>query len=224
MGIKVNSVKRTFKNGKIEVKALKDISFGLDHGTFNVLKGRSGSGKTTLINIIGALDYPTEGNVFINDDDITTLSERQRDKLRREYMGFVFQSVALVSNMTAFENIDFILRIASDMKANERKKRIEECMTLVGLKNKLNMYPHQLSGGEQQRIGIARAIAHRPKLLLADEPTAELDTHTSLQIVKIFKDLIEENKITIIMTTHDPKMMELADNVIELKDGELIYA
>jgi putative ABC transport system ATP-binding protein len=136
-------------------------------------------------------------------------------------MGFVFQSVALVSMMTAYENVEFILRI-SGFPLRERKKRVETCLHLVGLSARMNHLPQELSGGEQQRVAIARAIAHKPKVIFADEPTAELDTNTGLQVVKIFKDLIVQEGTTVVMTTHDPGLMDVADKVYELEDGEII--
>jgi len=141
--------------------------------------------------------------------------------LRRKDMGFVFQSVALVSMMTAYENVEFILRI-SGYPAKERKKRVEACLDRVGLAARMHHMPPELSGGEQQRVAIARAIAHRPKIIFADEPTAELDTNTGLQVVKIFRDLIEHEGATIVMTTHDPGLMDVADKVYELADGEIV--
>jgi len=149
------------------------------------------------------------------------MSERKRDALRRSKLGFVFQSVALVSNMSAFENIDFALRIAK-YSGKERKKRAEECLDFVGLKKRMKHYPGEMSGGEQQRVAIARAIAHRPMLLLADEPTAELDTTTGLRVVKLFKELVTRENITVVMCTHDPSMMGVADRIFTLEDGVVI--
>lgn len=149
------------------------------------------------------------------------MSEAKRDNLRREDMGFVFQSVALISLMSAYENVEFGLRI-SEYDRKDRKKRAEECLSFVGLGKRMDHKPHELSGGEQQRVAIARAIAHKPKVLFADEPTAELDTAMGLQIMKVFRDLVEKEGATIVMTTHDPNMMELGDCVCTLEDGELI--
>lgn len=215
-----SNIKRGFPTAGEIFWALKGVDLSIPKGRLTILKGRSGSGKTTLINILGALDYPTEGQIFFDGEDITGLSERRRDGIRRTDIGFVFQSVALVSMMTAYENVEFGLRISGCPKA-ERKKRAESCLAMVGLSTRMNHMPQELSGGEQQRVAIARAIAHRPKVIFADEPTAELDTNTGLQVVKIFKDLVQQEAATIVMTTHDPGLMDIADRVYELEDGEL---
>lgn len=203
--------------------ALKGIDLTVAEGKLTILKGRSGSGKTTLMNILGALDYPTEGDIVFNGASLAKLSEAKRDYVRKSEMGFVFQSVALVGMMTAYENVEFILRI-SGYPARERRRRVEACLDRVGLGGRMNHMPAELSGGEQQRVAIARAIAHKPKVIFADEPTAELDTSTGLQVVKIFKDLIEYENATIVMTTHDPGLMDVADKVYELADGEIVNA
>jgi len=218
--ITAKGIKRSFPVGGITYWALKGIDLNVAPNKLTILKGRSGSGKTTLMNILGALDYPTAGDVLFAGESITAMPERGRDALRRVSMGFVFQSVALVSMMTAYENVEFILRI-SGFPAKERRKRAEACLDRVGLAGRMHHLPPELSGGEQQRVAIARAIAHRPKVIFADEPTAELDTNTGLQVVKIFKDLIEQESATIVMTTHDPGLMDIADKVYELADGEI---
>jgi putative ABC transport system ATP-binding protein len=214
-------IKRGFPTGGGTFWALKGMNLTVEENRLTILKGRSGSGKTTLMNILGALDPPTEGDVIFCGQNISRASERKRDLIRRKDMGFVFQSVALVSMMTAFENVEFILRI-SGYPSRERRKRAEECLQRVGLGQRMSHLPQELSGGEQQRVAIARALAHKPKVIFADEPTAELDTNTGLQVVKIFKDLIEFEGATIVMTTHDPGLMEVADKVYELEDGEII--
>ena len=201
--------------------ALKGLNVEFPEGKLTILRGRSGSGKTTLLNILSALDYPTEGEVFFRGTgDIAQMNEHDRDRLRRSEMGFVFQSVALIPMMTAYENVEFALRLAK--YKGDWKARVEECLKMVGVGGRMHHMPQELSGGEQQRVAIARAIAHRPKILFADEPTAELDTNTGLQVIKIFKDLIEEEGVTIVMTTHDTGLMELGDKVYQLEDGELV--
>lgn len=201
--------------------ALKGIDIAVPQGKLTMLKGRSGSGKTTLMNILGALDYPLEGEVLFQGQDITKLSEQQRGALRRTEIGFVFQSVALIPMLNAFENVDFSLRLAK--YKGSHKERVEECLKMVGLGSRMNHMPQEMSGGEQQRVAIARAIAHKPKVLFADEPTAELDTTTGLQVVKIFKELTQSEGVTIIMTTHDTGLMEIGDVAYELEDGEIIH-
>ena len=220
MGIllQANGVKRMFRAGGDEIWPLQDINMEVQEGTLSILKGRSGSGKTTLINILGALDSPTGGQVLFGDSDITAMSERQRDDFRRNHVGFVFQSVALVSMMTAYENVEFGMRIAG-RKADTIKDRVEECLSLVGLGGRMQHMATELSGGEQQRVAIARAIAHTPRIIFADEPTAELDTNAGYAVMKLFKELIDKEKATIIMTSHDPAMMEIADCLFELEGG-----
>ncbi len=219
--IRAKNVGRSFLTGKVTFEALKNINVSIEKGTLTILKGRSGSGKTTLMNILGALDNPTVGQVYFENEDITLLSSKSRDELRRTQMGFVFQSVALISMMSAYENVEFGLRVA-EYNPEARKARSEECLNLVGLGKRMNHRPQELSGGEQQRVAIARAMAHKPQIIFADEPTAELDTHTGLQIVKLFKELAQKEGMTILMTTHDPGIMEVADTIFALKDGEIV--
>lgn len=213
---------RDFKigDGSI-VSALKNINIEIEKGKLTVLRGRSGSGKTTLINILGALDKPTKGKVLFDGTDITKLSEKKRDDLRRHDMSFVFQSVALMSGMNAYENVEFGLRLAK-FPYDQRDKRVREVMRNVGLEKRMFHRPSEMSGGEQQRVAIARAIAHEPKVVFADEPTAALDTATALHVVKLFKELVAKYGMTIIMTTHDPSMMDIADRLYTLEDGEII--
>lgn len=202
------------------VHALKGINLDIQPKKLSVLRGRSGSGKTTLINILGALDRPSSGEVFFleKENDITKLSDMQRDRLRRVDMAFVFQSVALISTMTAFENVEFALRLTS-LPYKERVERAKQSLVQVGLEKRMHHRPGEMSGGEQQRVAIARAISHSPKIIFADEPTAELDSPTAFAVMKLFKDLVEQNELTIVMTTHDTSMMEAADIVYTLEDG-----
>lgn len=211
---------RDFNSGREVVHALKNVSIKIESGILTVLRGRSGSGKTTLINLLGGLDSPTMGKIFFKDNEITNMSTSKKDELRKRSFGFIFQSVAIISVMSAYENVEFGLRIAG-VDAKLRKERAEECLTLVGLGKRMHHRAHELSGGEQQRVAIARAIAHRPGVIFADEPTAELDTHMGLQVVKLFKSLVEKEGLTVVMTTHDPSMMEIADCVFTLEDGEI---
>ncbi len=202
-----------------EFFALKDISFQIPKQTLTVLKGRSGSGKTTLLNILSALDKPTAGKVWVRDREITALSEKKRELLRRKETGFIFQSVSLIPLMTAYENVEFALRMAG-VKTG-RKERAEECLHMVGLGNRMHHMPQELSGGEQQRVAIARAVAHRPQIIFADEPTGELDSATAVSVVNLFKQMVEKEGVTIIMTTHDVSLMDAGDLVLELENGEL---
>lgn len=217
--LKAENISREFKiNDKTTVHALKNISLEVEQNRLAVLRGRSGSGKTTLINILGALDRPTSGEVYFDGQQITGLSDLQMDKLRRSDMSFVFQSVALIPTMTAYENVEFAMRLVG-MPYSERTKRAKECLIRVGLEKRMHHRPGELSGGEQQRVAIARAIAHKPKLIFADEPTAALDTPTGLAVMNLFKELVRTDGLTIVMTTHDTAMMELCDVVYTLDDG-----
>lgn len=221
MILRTEDVCKTYRSGDMIVDALKDINVKIEEGKLTMLRGRSGSGKTTLMNLLGALDQPTSGKIYFKDQEITALSEAKRDLLRRSEMGFVFQSVALISNMSAYENVEFGLRLAG-VPAAERRERAEQCLELVGLGKRMTHRSHELSGGEQQRVAIARAIAHKPGLIFADEPTAELDTNMGLLVMQLFKKLVAEEGLTILMTTHDPNMVELADHVYVLDDGVIV--
>lgn len=210
------------------ITVLKDINIAIPEGKLTILKGRSGSGKTTLLNILSALDVPTDGKVFFDGQELTAMSDAQREEARRYHMGYIFQAVALVPVMNVYENVEFSLRLAERKdgkkgKALEamRKERVEECLRKVGLSKRMYHMPEELSGGEQQRVAIARALAHKPKVVFADEPTGALDTDNGLLVVKLFKELVEQEGVTIVMTTHDPSLMELGDIVFEIEDGEI---
>lgn len=200
--------------------AVDHVSLAVPGGCLAILKGRSGSGKTTLLNMLGALDQPTEGKVFFKEEDITRWPEGKRELLRRREIGFVFQSVSLIPMMTAYENVEFALRMVG-VKEN-RRERCEECLKMVGLGKRMHHMPQELSGGEQQRVAIARAVVHRPGIIFADEPTAELDSQTAVGMVQLFKEMVEKEKVTIVMTTHDTSLMGAGDVVFELEDGKLI--
>lgn len=206
--------------GKDSFQALKDINIEVPAGKLAILRGRSGSGKTTLINILGALDTPTSGQVYFLGREITEVSDSEKEQLRRKEIGFIFQSVSLIPNMTAYENVEFALRLAE--YKGDRKARTEECLKQVGLGGRMYHMPQEMSGGEQQRVAIARAIAHKPTIIIADEPTAELDSNTGIAVVTLFKELVEKEKITIIMTTHDVGLMSAGDVVFQLEDGEIV--
>lgn len=219
--IRAEGVKRVFGRGTGAVTVLKGVDIALPAGRLVAFKGRSGSGKTTLINLLSALDRPSEGTILFDGRDLTEMSNKQRDEVRRKEMGLIFQSFALIPLMSAYENVEFVLRIAG-VPASERKAAAVGALEQVGLKARMHHRPFELSGGEQQRTAIARAIAHRPKLILADEPTAELDSRTGLHIIKVFRDLVEQSGVTIVLTTHDPAIMEIVDQVYELEDGQIV--
>ena len=221
--IQANNIIRMFPTGAGEFYALKGVDVEIPQGKLTILKGRSGSGKTTLMNILSTLDAPTDGNVIFDGQDYTDITELEKEQLRRNEIGFVFQAVALIPIMNAYENVDFAMRLAeADLSPNEVDARIRETLALVGMEERMLHLPGQMSGGEQQRVAIARAVAHRPKVIFADEPTGALDTETGLRVMKLFRDLIEKEGVTIVMTTHDPNLMELGDVVYELEDGEII--
>ena len=215
--IEIKQVNRIFPTAGGDFQALKDINAGIPKGVLTILKGRSGSGKTTLLNIVGALDRPSSGEVLIQGKNICKLSDTEREKLRRTSIGFVFQSVSLIPTMNAFQNVEFSMRLAGIKEG--RKQRVEECLKMVGLGNRMNHMPSEMSGGEQQRVAIARAIAPRPAILLADEPTAELDSAMAAEVTKLFQEMTKTENVTIIMTTHDTGLMDAGDMVIELENG-----
>ena len=218
--IEISHVNRVFSIVGGEFQALKDINASIEEGTLTILKGRSGSGKTTLMNIASALDFPTSGTVCIGGNDITKMSETERENMRRRDFGFVFQAVSLIPTMNAFQNVEFSLRMAG-IKDN-RKERVEECLKRVGLGSRMKHMPSEMSGGEQQSVAITRAIAHHPRILFADEPTAELDSSMAAEVVRMFQEITREEHLTILMTTHDTGLMDAGDMVIELQNGEQI--
>ena len=220
--IRTQNVKKSFPlPGREPIEVLKGVDFEAENGQLTILKGRSGSGKTTLLNILSMLDEPSSGKLIISDVDTSSMSMSNKEKMRRKDIGFVFQSVALVPIMSAYENVDFALRLSG--YEGDRDRRIKEVLSIVGLEKRMHHMPSQMSGGEQQRVAIARAVSHRPKIIFADEPTGALDTATGLVVIKLFKELIERENITIVMTTHDPNLMDWGDSVYEMEDGELSH-
>jgi ABC-type lipoprotein export system ATPase subunit len=219
--IETRDVSRTFRVGAEDVHALRGVSLTVAPREFVALIGRSGSGKTTLLNIIAGLDRPSEGEVLFDGERIDNLPEAELTKLRRRDLGFVFQSFGLLPLLSATENVELPLRIAG-ASASDRSRRAKNALDLVGLTRRANHRPYELSGGEQQRVAIARAIATEPRLILADEPTGELDSTTARAIFGLLRALAREQDITVITCTHDRLVMELADRVEELADGQLL--
>ena len=220
--LKTEHITKEYKSGKSGVfRALDDVNVEIERAKLTIIKGRSGSGKTTLLNMLSYLDKPTSGIVTMGETELGKLSDEEMEDFRREHMGFVFQSVALFPIMSAYENVDFALRLAE--YEGDRDSRIREVMTLVGIEERMMHAPDEMSGGEQQRVAIARAIAPHPDVLFADEPTGALDTATGIKVVKLFKKLIEAEGISIVMTTHDPGLMEMGDVIYEMSDGRLVY-
>ena len=217
--LRTENISRSFKiNDKTVVNALKDINIEVEKNKLVVLRGRSGSGKTTLINILGALDRPTGGEVYFDGKKITGLSDKEMDSLRRNEMSFVFQSVALIPTMTAYENVEFAMRLVG-MSYSERVKRAKECLGRVGLEKRMHHRPGELSGGEQQRVAIARAISHKPKLIFADEPTAALDPIAEYEIYKRFNDLVGGK--TAIYISHRLSSCKFCDRIAVFADDTI---
>lgn len=219
--LSVVDVERTFQAGGAPLRVLKGLHMELKPGQLVMLRGRSGSGKTTLLNCLGGLDTPSKGEIWFNGKPFHQLNDNERTLIRRKEMGFIFQAFALMPLLSAWENVELSLRMAGTPRS-EWKERVAYCLELVGLEKRMHHRPFELSGGEQQRVAIAKAIAHKPVLLLADEPTAELDSNMSAQIMAVFQNIIRTERVTICMTTHDPTILEVADHVYEMVDGKFI--
>ena len=218
--IDVKDVTRTFGTGPTATPALRGVSLTVGEGQLVALRGRSGSGKTTLLNIVGGLDTPDSGSVRVDGKDVTTMSERDRVRLRRETVAYIFQSFGLLPVLSAAENVGVPLRIAG-LAPRAREERVALMLTLVGLADHSRHRPGELSGGQQQRVAIARALATRPRLLLADEPTGQLDAETGKQIMRLLRSVVRSEGVTALVATHDPTLMEIADSVLNLADGTI---
>lgn len=218
---KVEDVTRTYKIGQVETRALRGVSFSIESGEFTGLVGPSGSGKTTLLQLIGCLDQPTSGKVYVNGRDVSRLNRNQRADVRRGSIGFIFQFFALIPTLTAYENVEMPL-LLNGQGASERRKRVTDLLEAVGLADRAHHRPDQLSGGEQQRVAVARALAPNPSLILADEPTANLDTPNGQQVMEIMTRLNQETGVTFVFATHDPRVIKYARRVITLRDGLVV--
>ena len=219
--IETKGVWRVFQLGTKEVPALRGVDLKVGAGRFVALKGRSGSGKTTLLNCIGGLDRPTAGRVHVFGRDLAKLNEDQLAIWRRQTIGFVFQSFGLLPTLSAYENVDLMLRLIG-MSARERRIRTLYCLDLVGIQKWKKHRPQEMSGGQQQRVGIARALANHPQLILADEPTGELDSTTAREILALFRRIIETEHVTLLMSSHDPLVDSYVDEIVQLKDGQIV--
>ena len=219
--IQTQDLQREYNIGERRVQALRGVDLNVLPEQFVALKGRSGSGKTTLLNCVGGLDRPTAGHVKVLGRDLSELREDELALWRRHELGFVFQSFGLLPTLSAYENVDLMLRLV-DIPERERRERTLECLELVGLTKWVHHRPHEMSGGQQQRVGVARALANHPRLILADEPTGELDSNTSRDILKLFKQIVEAEHITILMSSHDPLVDKYVDEMVLLKDGQII--
>ena len=218
--IQTQRLERDYRIGERIVQALRGVDLTVLPQRFVALKGRSGSGKTTLLNCIGGLDRPTSGTVRVFGRDLAELGEDELALWRRNQLGFIFQSFGLLPTLSAYENVELMLRLI-DVAAPERRKRTLECIELVGLTKWMHHRPHEMSGGQQQRVGIARALANHPRLLLADEPTGELDSNTARDILKLFRQIVETEHLTLLMSSHDPLVDKYVDEIVLLKDGQI---
>ncbi|NMB45756.1 MAG: ABC transporter ATP-binding protein [Firmicutes bacterium] len=219
--VALRDVHRVFKTGNTEVRALDGVDMSIFPGQLVVIKGRSGSGKTTALNMMGGLDQPTRGQVLFKGEDISTFNERMLTRWRRKEVGFVFQSFGLLPYLTAYENVELPLKIVG-RSLGERRARTEECLELVGLGPRAQHRILELSGGEQQRVAIARALTISPSLILADEPTGELDFATSMKVMELFRSLVDEHGVTICVVSHNPAVEEFGDKVYEMADGRVL--
>ena len=218
--IELQDVTRVYKIGEVETRALRGVTLTVEEGEFTAIVGPSGSGKTTLLQLLGCLDKPTDGTVRVKGQDVTQLNANQRADLRKGTIGFVFQFFALIPGLTAYENVELPLLLTGE-KANVRRERVNELLKAVGLSERARHRPDQMSGGEQQRVAIARALATRPLLVLADEPTANLDTENGRQVMEIMQRLNEETGTTFLFATHDPRVVPFARRVVTLRDGRV---
>lgn len=219
--VKIENVSRIYKVGNVETQALRSIDLTIENGEFTALVGPSGSGKTTLLQLIGCLDLPTSGRVVINGKDVSRLNRNQRADMRRGTIGFIFQFFALIPTLSAYENVELPLLLNGHGPA-ERRARVNELLAAIEMSDRPNNRPDQLSGGQQQRVAIARALAMRPALILADEPTANLDTANGKQVMEIMTRLNRETGVTFVFATHDPRVINYARRVVTLRDGAIV--
>jgi putative ABC transport system ATP-binding protein len=218
---RVENVTRSFKIGKIETQALRGVSLSIDSGEFTALIGPSGSGKTTLLQLIGCLDQPSSGRVFITGKDVSRLNRNQRADMRRGTIGFIFQFFALIPTLTAYENVELPMLLVG-LGASERRARVKQLLESVDLADRAHHRPDQLSGGQQQRVAIARALATKPSIILADEPTANLDTPNGTQVMETMTRLNRETGVTFVFATHDPRVIKYARRIVTLRDGVIV--
>jgi len=219
--IKVNQIKKTYNPDKIPVHALQGVDLSIEVGEFTAIVGPSGSGKTTLLNIIGGLDRPTSGKIEVGGTDISNLSDNQLIDFRKDNIGFVFQAYNLIPVLTAKENVEFVM-LLQNRSEKERNERVKELMSAVGLSDKMDKRPSELSGGQQQRVAVARALAPKPTFILADEPTANLDSKSTANLLDMMLDLNAKEDVTFVFSTHDQRVIDRARRVVTLDDGVII--
>ena len=220
--IAARSLSKTYLTDSVEVKALQDLSFEIEAGAFLAFIGPSGSGKTTLLNLVGCLDKPTSGELQVAGTDVLKLGRRQAAEFRGQNIGFIFQSFNLIAVLTAFENVEYPLVMVQELRLAERRDRVLKALQAVGMLEQKNQMPDQLSGGQKQRVAIARALVTRPKLVLADEPTANLDHETAYMILRLMKQMRDNFGSTFIFSTHDTRIIGEAEIVYSLEDGRLL--
>jgi ABC-type lipoprotein export system ATPase subunit len=220
--IELRDIRKVYDLGEVKVEALRGVSLDIAQGEFLALIGPSGSGKSTLMNTLGCLDRPTSGSYRLADQEIVTLSNDERAKVRNMRIGFVFQNFNLLNRTSALENVELPLLYAHGMSARQRHRRALELLKRVGLGDRLDHHPSQLSGGQQQRVAIARALVNEPAILMCDEPTGNLDSRTSKEVIQLFRDLNSENKITVILVTHDQEVARVARRIVVLRDGLIV--
>jgi putative ABC transport system ATP-binding protein len=221
--VRIENLHRSYGTGAAAVHALRGVSFEIPRGELVALKGRSGSGKTTLLNLVGGLDTPDQGRITVDGTDLSELGENGLLELRRDRIGFIFQSFGLIPILNAAENVGVPMRLRK-ADPREREERVALLLALVGLADHAAQRPGELSGGQQQRVAIARALANRPKLLIADEPTGQLDAETGLAVMELLRAVVRSENVTALVATHDPQLLGLADRVLELADGEIVEA
>jgi putative ABC transport system ATP-binding protein len=221
--VEVRDVTRTYGTGPTSTAALRGVTFNIGEGKLVALRGRSGSGKTTLLNVVGGLDRPDGGSIAVAGQDVTAMGERDRMRLRRETVAYIFQSFGLLPVLSAAENVGVPLRI-SGVEPRQREERVALMLSIVGLGDHARQRPGELSGGQQQRVAIARALATKPALLLADEPTGQLDQETGKQIMRLLRAVVRSEGVTALVATHDPSLIDIADSVLELADGQIAAA
>jgi putative ABC transport system ATP-binding protein len=218
---KLENIHKVYHIGKIDFPALRGISFSIEEGEFLSIAGPSGSGKTTVLNLLGCLDKPSQGKIFLEEKDITNLPTAKLADVRRKNIGFVFQTFNLIPVLTAMENVEFPLILEGRHDIKERHRQTEDILTEVGLKDFLHRRPNEMSGGQQQRVAVARALVKKPKLVLADEPTANLDSVTGEEILQLMLELNQKTSTTFVFSTHDKMVMDFARRIIRLRDGKI---
>ncbi len=220
--IQIANVSKIYQLDEVEVRALDGINLEMERGEFSALIGPSGSGKSTLMNTLGCLDRPTRGSYLLSGEEVVNMTRDQRARIRNKHIGFVFQNFNLLARTSALENVELPLMYGATITAKQRRERAKELLALVGLTDRMDHHPGQLSGGQQQRVAIARALATHPSILMGDEPTGNLDTRTSREVIELFRKLNEEQSLTVILVTHDVSVARNARRNIVLRDGKII--